>query len=136
MLVKLGDGARSALTPPFPVGLRFDVDVPHAAFLALSPALITEQRVGRARVEFVVSVEVDGDRTEVLSESLRHTYTNRWHEREIDLTRWARQRVTLDLTTRALDGRTDMLWADRVQAVWGDPVTASSPSRRARYRPR
>lgn len=125
--VALGDDVRDALTPPFPAVVRFDVEVPDAAFLTVSPALRTEQRVGRAQVEFVVSIEVDENRTEVFSESLRHTDTNQWHDVEIDLTRWARRRVTLELTTRAPDGRTDMLWADRVQAVWGDPVIVSRP---------
>ena len=130
-LVELAGDTRPALTPPFPASLRFDVALPEAAFLTLAPALITRQRVGRARVEFVVVVETpDGERTTVLSELLRNTETNRWHPREVDLTRWAGQRVTLELTTRELEGRTDMLWADRVQAVWGEPVVGASPAKR------
>ena len=130
-LVELAGETRPALTPPFPASLRFDVVLPEAAFLTLAPALITRQRVGRARVEFVVVVETsDGERTTVFSELLRHTETNRWHPREIDLTRWAGQSVTLELTTRELEGRTDMLWADRVQAVWGEPVVGASPGKR------
>ena len=130
-LVELAGETRPALTPPFPASLRFDVVLPEAAFLTLAPALITRQRVGRARVEFVVVVETsDGERTTVFSELLRHTETNRWHPREIDLTRWAGQSVTLELTTRELEGRPDMLWADRVQAVWGEPVVGASPGKR------
>ena len=46
------------------------------------------------------------------------------------MTRWAGQSVTLELTKRELEGRTDMLWADRVQAVWGEPVVGASPGKR------
>lgn len=130
-LIELMGDTRPALTPPFPASLRFDVALPAAAFLTLAPALITRSRVGRARVVYVVVVEApDGERTTVLSELLRHTETNQWHPREVDLSRWEGQSVTLELTTRELQGRTDMLWADRVQAVWGEPVVSANPGKR------
>jgi len=129
--IKLEGDTRPALTPPFPASLRFDVTLPDAAFLTLAPALITRQRVGRARVLYTVVVEApDGERTTVLSELLRHTETNQWHPREVDLWRWAGQRVTLELTTAELEGRSDMLWADRVQAIWGEPVVSANPAKR------
>jgi hypothetical protein len=124
--VVLDDDARDSLTPPFPAVLRFDLSLPHAAYLHLAPALVMKQRAARARVGFAVTVEADGERTTVFAETLRLVDANHWHQRRIDLTRWAGRRVTLELATRAPGGRADLNWTDRVQTVWGDPEVASS----------
>ncbi|HEY7817259.1 MAG TPA: DUF4956 domain-containing protein, partial [Vicinamibacteria bacterium] len=124
--VLLEETARISLTPPFPGVLRFDLTLPDAPFLTLSPALSTREDVRRARVEFLVVVESDGERTTALSETLRHVDANRWHARTVDLTRWAGRRVVIELATQAPGGRSDMIWADRVQTVWGEPTIRSS----------
>ena len=122
-LVELAGDTRPALTPPFPASLRFDVTLPEAAFLTLAPALITRQRVGRARVEFVVVETPDGERTTVLSELLRHTETNQWHPREVDLTRWAGQSVIGEQRHEIRAARECMPQTDHVPGV-GERVGA------------
>jgi hypothetical protein len=120
--IVLDEDTRLSLTPPFPGVLRFELTLPDAAYLTLSPALVMEQSVRRARTEFAITVEFDGERTTLLAETFGHLDANQWHDREIDLTKWAGRRVTLELATRAPGGRTDMVWADRVQTVWGEPT--------------
>jgi Domain of unknown function (DUF4956) len=124
--VELTETTRVSLTPPFPSVLRFDVTLPDAAFITLAPALSTREDVRRARVEFLVVVEADGERTTALAETLRHVDANRWHDRTVDLTRFSGRRVVIELATQAPGGRSDMTWADRVQTVWGEPTIRSS----------
>ena len=47
------------------------MDLPSAAFLRVSPALVTEQIVRRARVSFRVIVETEDDSVEVFDEVFR-----------------------------------------------------------------
>ncbi|HJS72639.1 MAG TPA: hypothetical protein VJ921_00020, partial [Vicinamibacteria bacterium] len=124
--VLLEERSRVSLTPPFPGVLRFDLTLPDHAFLTLSPALSTREDVRRARVDYRVTVEADGERTTVLAETFRHVDANRWHDRTVDLTRWSGRRVVIELATQAPRGRSDMAWADRVQTVWGEPTLRTS----------
>ncbi len=124
--VLLAESTRVSLTPPFPGVLRFELTLPAAAFLTVSPALSTREDVRRARVEFLVTIEADGERTTALSETFRHVDANRWHDRTVDLTSWSGRPVVIELETRAPGGRSDMQWADRVQTIWGEPTIRSS----------
>jgi hypothetical protein len=120
-LVRLSEDSRPALTPPFPASLRFTLTLPEGALLSFAPALVARQEVRRAGVEFVVRVDSEA----VYEEFFDFEDANRWHDREVDLSRWAGQEVALTFETRALGGRTGKLWADRLQTVWGDPLIAS-----------
>ncbi len=126
-MIDIAGDARRCLTPPFPSRLSFDLMVPSFAFLEFSPAVIMTQDVRRARIEFVVSMEVDGRSEEVYQEVFRADRANQWYEREIDLTRWSGRTARLTLETRAVPPRGDVLWADRLQIGWGEPVLLSSP---------
>jgi hypothetical protein len=121
-LIRLSDDSRPSLTPPFPASLRFTLTLPEAAFLSFAPALVARQEVRRAGVEFVVRVDADV----VYEEFFDFEDANQWHDREVDLSAWSGREVALTLETRALSGRTGKLWADRLQAVWGDPVVVSN----------
>jgi len=127
--VEIGGDNRESLTPRFPGRIYFEVNLPAAAFFEFSPALIMVQDVRRARVEFRVLLSEGGDTEEVYSETLRADVANRWHDRELDLSRWAGRDVRLTLETLAVPPRGDPLWADRVQTVWGNPVLGSRPAK-------
>ena len=85
--LELSGAAHDALALPFPAERRFEVDLPSAAFLRVSPALVTEQNVRRARVSFRVMVETENDSVEVFDEVFRFGDANRWHSRVVDLSR-------------------------------------------------
>jgi hypothetical protein len=125
--VDIGGHIRHSLTPPFPSRLSFDLEVPRAAFLEFFPALVMVQDVRRARIEFVVIVKADDDSEEVYGEVFRSNRANQWHERQVDLSDWSGERVLLTLEIRAVPARGNILWAERVQTVWGEPVVSSSP---------
>ena len=126
--VVAGGEGRPALAPGFPASRRIEVALPTAAFLRVAPALVTEQDVRRARVVFRVTVEeAAAEPVVAFSETFRFLDANQWHEREIDLTRWSGRRVTLVLTTGTAEERDNILWAERVRAVWGGPEIVSSP---------
>ena len=128
--LELSGAAHDALALPFPAERRFEVDLPSAAFLRVSPALVTEQNVRRARVSFRVMVETENDSVEVFDEVFQFGDANRWHSRVVDLSLWSEQRVVLVLVTRTPEDRNvDILWADRIQAVWGEVALVSSPER-------
>ena len=128
--LELSGAAHDALALPFPAERRFEVDLPSAAFLRVSPALVTEQNVRRARVSFRVMVETENDSVEVFDEVFRFGDANRWHSRVVDLSLWSEQRVVLVLVTRTPEDRNvDILWADRIQAVWGEVALVSSLER-------
>ena len=128
--LKLSGAARDALVFPFPAERRFEMDLPSAAFLRVSPALVTEQNVRRARVSFRVIVETEDDSVEVFDEIFRFGDANRWHSRVVDLSAWSEERVTLVLVTRTPEDRSaDILWADRIRAVWGELALVSNPER-------
>ena len=128
--LELSGVAHDALVLPFPAERRFEVNLPSAAFLRISPALVTEQNVRRARVSFRVRVETEDDFVEVFDEVFRFGDANRWHSRVVDLSLWSEQRVVLVLVTRTPEGRKgNILWADRFQAVWGEVALVSSPER-------
>ena len=127
---ELSGAAHDALVLPFPAERRFEVDLPSAAFLRVSPALVTEQNVRRARVSFGVIVEAEDDSVEVFNEVFRFGDANRWHSRVVDLSAWSEERVVLVLVTRTPEDRNaDILWADRVRTVWGELALVSSPGR-------
>lgn len=128
--LELSGATRDALVLPFPAERRFEVDLPGAAFLRVSPALVAEQNVRRARVSFRVVVETQDESVEVFDEVFRFGDANRWHTRVVDLSRWSEERVVLVLVTRTPEDRdVDILWADRIQAVWGEVALVSSPER-------
>jgi hypothetical protein len=125
--IDISDDVRPSLTPPFPSRIVYRVDVPPAAFLYVAPALRMTQQVTRARVEFLILVEANGEApVRVYVEELRMSRAARWHDRQVDLTAWSGKTVALHLETRPLSARGNILWADRIQTVWGDPVVVSS----------
>ncbi len=69
--VDIEGDTRKSLTPRFPSRFRFELEVPSAAFLEFSPALIMIQNVRRARVEFRIIVGEGGDAVVAYSEILR-----------------------------------------------------------------
>lgn len=125
--VVAGDESRPAVALDFPATRRLQLVLPGAAFLRVAPAVLTEQDVRRARVLFRITIETEGERTVVLEETFRFLDANRWHDREVDLTRWSGRRVALVLETGTPERRADILWAERVRAVWGSPEIVSSP---------
>lgn len=127
--IDIGGDRRVVLAPPFPAARRIEVEVPEAGFLRFSPALVTEQTVRRARVSYRVAIEVNGESVVAYDETFRFRDANQWHDREVDLAPWAGERVAVVLTTTTPEERTDILWADRVRAVWGEPIVISSPGR-------
>jgi hypothetical protein len=129
--IDLSHEVRRSLTPPFPSRIVFEVDVPPAAFLEVSPALVMEQIVRRTRVEFIVWVGFEGERVEVYREPFRVGKANMWQHRRIDLTSWAGSHVELVLETRPIPDRQQVLWADRIQTVWGEPTVTSDRIRQA-----
>jgi hypothetical protein len=127
--VDIAGDIRPALTPPFPARIRYELEVPRAAFFTFSPALVLEQGERRARVEFIVALELDGQPTSVYQELFRFNRANEWHAREIDLTAWSGKRVALILETRTPRERANVPWADRIQTAWGEPVIVSNQVR-------
>jgi hypothetical protein len=127
--VNIGGDTRESLTPPFPSRRRFEVQVPPAAFLDFSTALVMVQDVRRARVEFRVVVGEGTEEVVAYSEVLRADVANQWHDREIDLSPWSGRTISLTVETRAVPLREEPLWADRVQTVWGNPVLGSRPGK-------
>ena len=124
--VDLSEVVRESISPPFPSRVTFKLELPSSAFLSLDVALVVVQRVERARVEFAVEISA-GDQApaRVFAETLELRDANLWHPRQIDLTDWSGRRVRLSLVTRPARGEGTVLWADRVQTVWGDATIAS-----------
>ena len=127
--VSIGGDTRESLTPPFPSRRRFEVQVPSAAFLDFSTALVMVQDVRRARVEFRILVEEGTEEVVAYSEILRVDVANQWQDRDVDLSRWSGRTIFLMVETRAVPPREEPLWADRVQTVWGNPVLGSRPGK-------
>jgi len=127
--VDIGGDTRESLTPRFPSRMRFEMQVPRAAFLDFSPALIMVQDVRRARVEFRILVGEGGEEVVAYSEILRADVANQWQDREFDLSPWSGRAVSLTVETRPVPPREQPLWANRVQTVWGNPVLGTRPGR-------
>lgn len=124
--VDIAGDARAALTPPFPARIRYDVLLPDAAFLEVSPALVMMQLVRRARVEFSVTVREDGESETVYSHVFRLNDANAWQDQIVDLTAWSGRSVTLVLSTHPIPARETALWADRIQTAWGAPMIVTN----------
>ena len=127
--VELGGREIESLTPPFPSSMSFELSVPSAGFLEFSPALIMAQSVRRARVEYRITLAglAGGESTSIYRETFRANEANRWHERQVDLSSWAGQTIVLTFSTHAVPRREEVLWAERIQTVWGDPIVAERP---------
>ncbi len=128
--IDISGDRRQAITPPFPSRLSFTLEIPQAAFLQFSTALIMERQVWRGRAEYLVEIEAGGEQTVVYSETFGSNLANRWHDREIDLTRWSGSTVVLSLEAHS-PRRREVPWADRIQTAWGEPVLVSSRSKLA-----
>ena len=130
--VELSGVAKESVLPPFPARITFELELPPSAFLSVDLALVVIQRVTRARVVYAVEIaDVDGAPITALTETLELRHANVWHPQEIDLTRWSGRLVRLTLVTRTSAGSHNVLWADRVQTVWGDAMIESRPWRHA-----
>ena len=132
--VEIGGREMESLRPPFPSTTSFELVVPRAGFLEFSPALVMAQSVRRARVEYRIILErlegPEGDETtSIYRETFRANTANQWHQRQVDLSPWEGQTVVLTLSTQAVPRRENVLWADRIQTVWGDPVVVERPWR-------
>ena len=133
--VEIGGREIESLTPPFPSTVSFEVAVPPAGFLEFSPALVMAQSVRRARVEYRITLVgpegPDGEEaTSIYRETFRASEANRWHERRVDLSSWEGQTIVLTFSTQAVPPRENVLWAERIQTVWGAPILAERPWRR------
>ena len=126
--VTLSGNSRLSITPPFPSRLSFTIDVPGSGVLELATALVMMQQVSRARVRFTASVLDDGASTVVFEEILTLAEANRFREARADLGHWAGRTVVLLLEVTPFPPNRDVLWADRVQTVWGDPVVRPAGS--------
>ncbi|MGH9334691.1 MAG: sulfatase-like hydrolase/transferase, partial [Vicinamibacteria bacterium] len=116
------------MTPVLGERVQVEVDVPATPlrpFLKFSTAVETRRPVPRARVKFRVSVVSDGFPVIAHEGTVRFKGHNRWRHHWVDLAAWAGKRVTLAFETRPTSSGGDVPWADRIRAVWGDPVVGA-----------
>ena len=123
--MRINDEVRVTLPASPPSRLRFTLDLPRQARLALACGIPTE-RQDRPGVEFTVKVR-RGDREETAFTQLLDPVSRRVHRRwvpaEIDLSRWSGQRVDLILETRGFEEADDPR-----RAFWGSPAVTSAPA--------
>ncbi|HEY7697001.1 MAG TPA: sulfatase, partial [Vicinamibacteria bacterium] len=98
--VTLGRETRTALMPPLPSRLGFDVELPPGASLRFGIAVSAlGAEVSPAHVEFRVRLDY-GDETDTVFEGIvRRREPNRFFDHEVDLSRWSGRRVRLTLDT-------------------------------------
>ncbi|MFQ5791976.1 MAG: sulfatase, partial [Acidobacteriota bacterium] len=121
---------RPALTPPFPSQMIFSVIVPQMASLEFFVGLVSPHAVRRARVEFVVELQLEGQRVTLYREAFRAPKANRWHRRLTDLSAWGGKKVDLILRTEPALDLPHIPWAGRILTAWGDPVLRPRTPRR------
>ncbi len=119
--VVLRGEAKRAILSPLTTEMTFPVALPLDPELSFSPALLTERRVPRARVEFLVVVSFEGRDFEVYRRELRAGEENSWHDASVDLGAWSGKTVTLTLSAGPSSGASTVPWASRVRPAWGDP---------------
>jgi arylsulfatase A-like enzyme len=103
---------------PGPGVVRVEIDVPPHAELGLGYGLRPEQPAARAgAVRFVASVtDAGGARAVLLDTTLEPAEPRRWFDDALDLGRFARQRVTLELRTDPVPP------GEFALGLWSDPV--------------
>jgi arylsulfatase A-like enzyme len=119
--IALGGDSKRAIVSPLSTELAFPVALPGDAELSFSPAMLTERRVARARVDFRVAVSSDGSDVEVYRREVRAGEANVWHDAKVDLGAWGGKSVTLKLSTEPSSGASHVRWASRVRPAWGEP---------------
>ncbi len=119
--IALGGETRRAIHSPLSSEVSFPLELPRDAELSFSPALLTERRVARARVDFRVKVSSEGRDIEVYRRELRVGDENAWHDARVDLGAWSGKSVTLTLSAEPSSGEESVPWASRVRPVWGEP---------------
>ncbi len=98
--VTLGRETRSALMPPLPSRLTFDVDLPPGASLRFGIAVSAlGAEVSPAHVEFRVRLDYGDEADTVFEGIVRRREPNRFFDHEVDLSRWSGRRVRLSLLT-------------------------------------
>jgi len=118
-----------ALTPPFPARVSFSLHVPSLAHLEFFVAVVAPREAHRARVEFAVTLETDGERVLLYREAIRSPQANRWHPGRVDLSAWGNETVDLVFETRPALGQEAVPWAGRIQTAWGKPTLVSREER-------
>jgi len=98
--VTLGRETRTALMPPLPSRLAFEVELPSEASLRFGIAVSAlGADVSPAHVEFRVRLDY-GDETDTVFEGIvRRREPNRFFDHEVDLSHWSGRRVRLTLDT-------------------------------------
>jgi arylsulfatase A-like enzyme len=127
--ITLDNVTHPSLGPPLPSKLTFVTTLPPDAVLDFAAGVETEREVWRAKVRFQVTVETATSREVAYREVFRSFQQNRWHPRRVELTRWSGETVRLTLEVGPAYSREPPIWADRVRAVWGNPMVSTSSSR-------
>ncbi len=144
---------REALFAPTPATLAFRLDVPPAARLRLSPAVLTG--VPFTTVFEVSVLDASGTEQPVSTTRIAGTDARTWVDVDADLARWGGQRVELRLKTSAdKPGPDETTWApakvaddalddagapERMPAppmslaLWGDPVVVAREPAKTPY---
>ncbi len=119
--IALDGETRRAIHSPLSSEVVFPLELPRDAELSFSPALLTEHRVARARVDFRAKVSFEGREIEVYRRELRVEDENAWHDARVDLGAWSGKSVTLTLSAEPSSTGESVPWASRVRPVWGEP---------------
>jgi arylsulfatase A-like enzyme len=117
--ITLSEDTRRALVPPLPSRFRFEIELRDSPKLRFAVGASTLER--NKALPFPVKFEIVLDRgagEEVIySHAVRRARGGEWHDEELDLSRWAGERVGLSLVTRA-----DASETARVRPFWGHPI--------------
>ncbi len=132
--VTMAGETQLSLTPPLPSRLTYAIQIPADPALTFSiGAALLGVRQLPAPVDFELHIDSGAGEELIFSDTIRRAHPNRWMDREVDLSRWAKQKVRLTFETKLgnIRGRPRKTSArGLVLASWGNPVLISAGARR------
>ena len=120
--VTLGDETRRAFATTLPSELGFAVEIPPQPRMQVALAVGTLDNENWAPVQFRILVDNGTETVAAFSETVAKPDRNRWLPRDVDLSRWVRQKINLSFQTRVRPADSAGAMTDTLVPLWGSPI--------------
>ena len=124
--VTFGDETRRAFATTLPSELGFAINVPAEPSMQVTLAVGTLDNENWSPVQFRILADTGSDPEVVFSETIKRPERNRWLARDVDLSRWAGQKLSVTFQTRVRSADAAGTMTDTLVPLWGSPILSGA----------
>lgn len=124
--VTFGDETVRAFATTLPSELGFAVNVPAEPSMQVTLAVGTLDNENWSPVQFRILADTGSEPEIVFSETIKRPERNRWLARDVDLSRWAGQKLSVTFQTRVRSADAAGAMTDTLVPLWGSPILSGA----------